>query len=73
MDVGRLKTLINSIKITCNLSEENGEKMVLGEVVGIAGAVTLVLEVSDNAHVAQVVPAGGEKSILYQTHTDQTQ
>lgn len=74
MNTGKLNTKINSIKSICYLVEEEiGEEVVLGEVVGTARAVALVLEVGDDAHIAEAVAAGGEKSVLYQTHADRTQ
>lgn len=44
--------------------------MVLGEVVRAARAITLVLQMSDDAHVAEAMTAGRQEGILDDAHTD---
>lgn len=47
--------------------------MVLGKVVSTAGAIALVVEVGDDAHVAEAVATGGEEGVLNQAHADRAQ
>lgn len=47
--------------------------MLEGEGVGAAGAVALVTEVGDDAHVAEAVPARSEERVLYRLHAYRAQ
>lgn len=55
------------------VEEEIGEEVVLGEVVGTAGAIALVVEVGDDAHVAEAVATGGEEGVPNKAHADRAQ
>lgn len=75
-----MSKLINWRCCFCNLpgrhflqdlvEEEVWVELGLGEVVAAAGAVALVGEVRDDAHVAEAVAAGGEEGVLDERHAD---
>lgn len=54
------------------IEQEIGEQLVGGKVMGTARAVVLVAEVGDDAHVAEAVPTGREKRVLYHLHANRT-
>jgi hypothetical protein len=60
-------------KRTDLVEEEVGVELSLGEVVSAAGAVALVVEVRDDAHVAEAVAAGGEEGVLDDRHADRAE
>lgn len=55
------------------VEEEVGVELRLGEVVAAAGAVALVAEMRDDAHVAEAVAAGGEEGVLDDRHADRAE
>ena len=44
--------------------------MTLGEVISAAGAIALIIEVGDDAHVTEAVAAGRQEGILENPHAD---
>lgn len=79
----RIPKLIHRQCCFCDLSgryflqnlveEEIWVELGLGEVVAAAGAVALVAEVRDDAHVAEAVAAGGEEGVLDDGHADRAE
>lgn len=55
------------------VEDEIGKELALGEIVAAAGAVTLVIKVGDDAHVAEAVPARRQEGVLYHPHAYRAQ
>lgn len=55
------------------VEEEIGVELCGGEIMGAARAVALVVEMSDDAHIAEAMAAGSEECIFDDLHTYRTQ
>lgn len=55
------------------IEQQVREQVAVGEVVATARAIALVPEVSDDAHVAEAMAAGGEERVLDDLHANRAQ